>query len=392
MRFSSTSFFERISLGWIIALGAIVRFVPALLLAKVSDYDIDSYWLVSKQVLAVHDVYTNPALVNRHPYLPMLMYWLGFARWISNHLGLDFPFIVKCAFIGADVLIIVLIFYALKRNGKLNPELGALLYAINPIAIFITAYHGQFDAIPIVFLLLSLIFINRSAGLSGISMGFGILIKSWPVLGFPTILYSLREVKQKIIFVVSAFVIPLSGIFLYVIIYKANWLIVLKNAVSYNHGIGIWGYTYLLRLLALWIPSLKYFISHYFYISRFITLGILAIVWYRTIRRQNPFGVVLTTLIAFLAFTHAFSIQYLIWIIPFGLIEADNKWFWYYNLAAFSYCFLVYNTLILRTAITNILALPFADLAIIIPSGLPCWFVLLGWAFYRIKKTEIGTK
>lgn len=392
MRFSSTSFFERISLSWVIFIGIFARLVPAILLSKVYNYDIDSYWLVSKQVISLHDIYTNHALLNRHPYLPMQMYWLGFARWISIHVGLDFPLVVKLAFIGADTLIIFFIFNALKLNKKIKPELGALLYAINPIAIYITAYHGQFDAVPILFLLLSLIFINRSAPISGFSMGMGILIKSWPVLGYPIVLYFLHGLKQKLIYLVGTTIIPLSGILLYVYIYKANWLVIIKNAINYNHGIGVWGYTYLLRMIGLWLPNLKYYISQYFQISRFVTLGILMIVWLKTIRRQNPFGVVLSTLIAFLAFTHAFSIQYLMWIIPFGIIEVEYKWLWYYILAAFSYCLLVYNTLILNMAITNILAWPSADLAIIIPSGLPTWFVLLGWAFQMIKKTDNGLK
>ena len=387
MKNSSTSFFH-LPLWSIVLLGLILRIIPAMLLGGRSNYDLDSYALVSQRLLAGEDVYTSIDTSNRHPYLPLQMYWVGLAQWIAQNSGIPFPFVVKWAFIAADVLIIVVIYQWLNKENQYSPTLGASLYAINPIAIYISAYHGQFDSVPILFGLLALMVSSSSPVLSGMWLGLGIWVKSWPVLIAPSILIKLSRWKQRLIFGIMLMIIPIIGIGIYTLLFNADCLQLLIRALGYNHGIGVWGYTYLLRLLSLIFPATKGVISAYFAISRFITLAILTFVFLKVYKKQDTLGVTLTILISFLAFTHAFSIQYLLWVIPFAIIEKDILWLRRYTLAALSYCFLVYNTLILNTNITNLMPLPKADLMIIIPASIPIWLVLLGWSFSRILHSQ----
>jgi hypothetical protein len=127
--------------------------------------------------------------------------------------------------------------------------------------------------------------------------------------------------------------------------------------------------------------------------GRFITLGILIIVWYTTARKEKLTAGLLTILVSFFAFTHAFAIQYLLWLVPVIILNMEYTWLKLYILACFSYMLLAYNTVILHMSITNLLPWPTADLAIIIPASIPIWLVTFAWAISRIKhgnKTQLS--
>jgi len=364
-----------------------VRLVPAFCLAPGSNYDIESFSLVGQHVLQREDVYTGIDTANRHPYLPLQMVWMGMARWLANKSGLPFPALVRLAPIIADTAISLWLFVALrKRKGGANPTIAALLYAVNPVAIYVSAFHGQFDALPILCILLGL----SQAGLdplkSGGWLGLGIWFKSWPILVFPSFWNAFRNQKQRILLVAPIILLPLFGIGLYSYFIGADPRWVFQNALSYNHGIGVWGYTYLLRLAGIIFAPLQPVFQEIFPISRYITLLILVIVWFRKARFEYPAEGSLTILAGFFAFTHAFAIQYLVWILPFAILCGEFRWQKLFTIASFSYMFLAYNTLILNNTITNLLPWPLADLAIIIPAGLPAWLISVGWLWQRLRE------
>jgi hypothetical protein len=180
--------------------------------------------------------------------------------------------------------------------------------------------------------------------------------------------------------------IPITGVILYGYLFETELAYVVKTALSYNHGTGVWGYTYFLRVLGMTVDWLNPIVYRYLSISRFVTLGILAFIIMKNIHTREPSSQVLTILVSFLAFTHAFSIQYLIWVVPFAIIEREFTWLKWYTLAGFVYCFLIYHTLILSNVITNWLPWPLADLVIIIPAGLPVWLISVIWAFSRFNR------
>ena len=372
----------------ILLVGLIVRLAPASILAPVSNYDIDSYDLVSQKVLAREDVYTGPDTAGRHPYLPMQMYWMGIAGWISSQFALPFPFVVRWASVVADVIVggLVYIFLSKRNSPSFSPFVGGLLYSLNPISVYVSAAHGQFDSIPILFIILGLMSVGLSAWKTGFWLGWGILSKSWPVLALPTLWLSFNKRKDRWIVLVLGGLIPITGVILYGYLFEAELAYVVKTALSYNHGTGVWGYTYFLRVLGMTVDWLNPIVYRYLSISRFVTLGILAFIIMKNVHTREPSSQVLTILVSFLAFTHAFSIQYLIWVVPFAIIEREFTWLKWYTMAGFVYCFLAYHTLILSNIITNWLPWPLADLVIIIPAGLPVWLISVIWAFSRFNR------
>jgi len=395
----------RYPLVGIIILALFARLAPSLLLARAPasvNYDLASYQLVGQAGLDAQDIYIQPGLENRHPYLPFFLYWLIFSEWASQVTGQPFAFMVRLAPIAADTLLAVVIYLWARRGmwGKgaqaieeADAQRSGLAYALNPVAVFVCAYQGQFDSIPVLFTLLAL---WSGAGVAtGAWLGAGILVKSWPVLAFPVLFVGARTWAQKGWLLLGTAALPILGLATYCLWFQADWTIVLGRALGYNHGIGVYGYTYLVRLGTVWqvFPQVvfDFLVSH----ARWITLAGLAGIWFSQVRRQrcssspdilsqSPLDNFLTILVAFFALTHAFSIQYLMWVLPFALASHQFRWIWRYTLAAFGYMFLAYNTLILDFRIEYLLPWPQADLALIIPASLPVWVVVWFWLVERL--------
>jgi len=371
-------------LASIICLSLFIRLVPVFAMAQGANYDIDSFRLVGESLDHGIDIYSNPATQNRHPYLPFQAYWIGFASWIAAISSLKFETVVRLEPILADAAITFLIFKFIEKSvGKRAALKASALFAVSPISCMVSAYHGQFDSVPILLLLLSAWFVQSSSNRAGIFVGLAILAKSWPVLAVPSLVTNIKSRKLNFVFWIGA--IPLLGTVVYSLVLRADFVSIIRTAISYNNGMGVWGYTYILRLFSMTVPSLIQPVAFFFQGSRFLTLFLLGITWFVLCRKAKIIPSILTILIAFLVFTHAFSIQYLSWLVPFAILNRDYRWLNRYTLASFSYMFLVYNTLIMTTSINNLLPMPAADLAIIIPFSLPVWFVLIGWLSQRAK-------
>ena len=372
----------------IIGVALAARLVPDLLLPMGAGYDIESYGIVGNLVLSREDVYASPETTNRHPYLPLQMYWMGLAVWLANATGAPFVKIVRLAPIVADVGIAVLLFNRFRQFTSPKDALyGGLLYAINPVPVLVSAYHGQFDAIPALFLLLAILTLKRSPLSAGGWLGLGILNKSWPVLAVPSLFVTITGWRERYRFLGGVALAPLISVGVYLLLFKGQVWTVLGRALGYNWGVGVWGYTYFFRLLSLLDPGLAGPFAWLVRYSRYLTLAALGLVWLLRARKEPPEASVLTVLVAFFAATHAFSIQYLMWVVPFAVLNRDDQLLVRYTLGAFAYMILAYTTLILGMYVNRLLPWPQADWFIIIPAGLPAWLVTVGWTRKRLSRT-----
>ncbi|RPI30591.1 MAG: hypothetical protein EHM70_13505 [Chloroflexota bacterium] len=376
--------------AWVVVVlvACLARLIPNFILPMGASYDIDSYQIVGRLVLHREDVYSSPDAEKRHPYLPAQMYWMAFAEQASSALGISFVKVVRLAPILADVAIALLLYWLLLSSSPPAVAMaGGLTYALNPVTIYVSAYHGQFDALPALFILLSLMMLDRYPLAAGGWLGMGILEKGWAVLALPSLLAGVSSWRKKALLLLASVGIPLLATAAYVAVFHANIRAVVMRALGYNWGVGIWGYTYFFRLLSILNEAaapLFYSLSTY---GRYLTLAALGLVWLFKARKESPAAGVLTVLVAFFALTHAFSIQYLIWLVPFAVLQKDFTWLRRYTLAAFLYMFIAYTTLILEFHIASILPWPQADWFLIMPAGLPAWIVTAGWAVHRLTAT-----
>lgn len=377
--------------GWLVVIlvALFARLVPNLVLPMGAMWEVGMYQKIGDLVQRGEDVYSNPETEKYHPYLPFQMYWMAISRWSAEQLQLPFVKIYRLVPILADTAIALLIYLKLRnRATSVTPLLGGLLYAVNPITVYVSAYQGQFDAIPALMILLSLQWLPRSPSKAGGWIGLGILIKNWPVLALPSLLIGIHGVKQKLVLLVTASITVLAGVGFYVLLFNAGPVNLIIKSLVYNHGIGIWGYSYLIRLPSLFEPAFSGIFGWLYGYGRFITLSGLALVFWFKARHESPQAGIFTILLAFLALTHAFSIQYLMWIVPFAILEQEWRWLNRYTIGAFAYMFLAYTTLILEAPIMNVLPWPQADWWIIIPAGIPVWLVTVGWLINRLRIIE----
>jgi hypothetical protein len=371
---------------YIVGISLVVRLIPNFILPMGALYDIESFQVVGKLVAKGEDVYSSPKAENRHPYLPAQMYWMAFSDKVARYLNTPYVKIVRIAPIMADVCIAVMLYLILKNQvTQSGALLGALLYSLNPIPVFVSAYHGQFDAIPTLLILLSIYFAANSAVLSGSWLGFAILLKSWPVLTLPSLVTFQRPWKRRWVFLITTLGIPLLGVLIYSFIFAANPLVIFTRALSYNRGIGVWGYTYFARLFATYTTwggvIFGWFVSY----GRYLTLIGIGLIWFVRARNEKLTPSILTILVSFFAISHVFAIQYLMWLIPFAILALDYVWLRRYTIAAFIYMIITYSTFIFNNSITKIMPLPQADLFIIMVLGLPIWVITIAWMVSRLR-------
>lgn len=375
---------------WLSSVALIARLVPSVILPIGAGYDIQSFQIVGSLVIRGEDTYSSSEAVDRHPYLPMQLYWMALSEKISHHLNLSYVKIVRLAPIIADVLISLLIYLILRNQIESERAfLGGLLYAVNPISVFVSAYHGQFDALPTLFIVLS-IYSATFAIRSGGWLGLAILVKSWPVLTLPSLVKTQQTWKNRLKFLIPAVGIPVLGVVIYSLLFTAEPLRVFERAIKYNRGVGVWGYTYFIRLLSLYKPWGQLFFQWILSYGRYLTVIGLGFVWFLRARKELLVGSILTILVSFFALTHAFAIQYLMWLIPFAALTQDLVWLRRFTIAAFSYMFLTYSTFIFSSSITNLMPLPQADLFIIMVFGLPAWLVTVAWMINRLSGYKMG--
>lgn len=377
--------------AWILGVAILARLVPHLLVPAGGNYDIESFHILSDLINNGEDIYSNPIAEGRHPYLPLLVYWIGFAGKFAESIHQPFEVIYRLLPIVADVGICLVLYFFMKGKDIQSAFKGAMWYALNPIAVFVSAYQGQFDSLPILFILLAVFSLGNSPWITGSWMGLAILTKSWPVLALPSILTSLNTIRKKAITLFMILLIILIGVGLYIWLFKSDLLTLLPRALSYNHGLGVWGYTYFFRLVWILKPELEFIFSWIVENGRFITLIGLGIVWFARARFEAPAAGILTVLVSFLALTHAFGIQYLVWVLPFAVINYENRWPDIYTATAFLYMLLAYFSLILTTSITRVMPLPQADWFIIMPAALPVWIVSILWMVDRLRLRRTST-
>ena len=395
--FHLTRWPTQISLVWALIIVTVValcaRLIPNLFLPMGAGYDIESYQIVGNLVLHRKDVYTSQEALRRHPYLPLQMYWMAFSLWLAQTFDIPFVKIVRLAPILADAGIAV--WLILRLHNRLSLPLAfrsGLLYALNPITVFVSAYHGQFDAIPVLLTLVAIEMIEVSPLRSGLWLGLGILDKSWPVLALPSLLATVRNWRQRFSLAVGCFLIPALGTAVYALMFKASPWAIIHRAISYDWGIGVWGYTYFFHLLSVLDPAHSepfVFLVHY---GRYITLALLGGIWVRWARKEPAGSGVLTILVAFFAITHAFSIQYLTWPVAFAVLNGGRRteqWLFRYTLGAFAYMLLTYSTLILTPAITIWMPWKQADTFFIRPSTFPAWLVAVAWLIDRLQTSTL---
>jgi hypothetical protein len=328
------------------AIAVMVRILPAVLPMPrdaLVQWDIGSYRLVADAVAHHRDVYDLPG---RYPYLPLQMYVFSAAAWVAANTHLPFLLLVKLPAIAADAALTVIVGLAAAAIGRRRDAAALTIgFALNPVSMLVTAYHGQFDALPVTFALgaWAILAFRRdrwALPVSAILMGIAVADKTWPLLLAPILLWRLDGLRDRLRYVAIMAAVPIEALALYEAIIPGGGLHALRVVTGYQGIVGAWGYSELLVRAA--GPAGREAAIHDAMTAGVWVLGGALICAYFTASRlrRDPerMAIVLATVYAAAA---GWGVHWLAWLMPLAFIEG-RRWGAVYAAGASAYAAAIY--------------------------------------------------
>ncbi len=288
--------------------------------------DVARYERVARHLL---DVSRNPYATERlYPYPPPWAAFEAGALWLARHGIGSFPVNVKLPGLAADLAIVALLGRAAALG--LAPAAAPWLYALHPVSVLVTSAHGQFDSIPLAFLLLSVLLAERGRGAaSALALGAGIATKSFPVLALPFLAFANRRTWRHALGYTALALVP--GALLLLPFALADLEALRRELFGYG-GIADFGWAAVVRGLT-WLSSgeLPRSEARFWPVAALVSKAIFLAAWgalaVAVARRRlalDPARAALAVLLAFAALYGLQSAQYLLWVVPLALLRPDR--------------------------------------------------------------------
>jgi len=289
--------------------------------------DVERYERVARHLL---DVSWNPYETKRlYPYPPPWAAFEAGAEQLARRGVGSFPVNVKLPVLVADVLLVALL-GAAARKGRASP-LAPWLYAVHPVSLLVGGAHGQFDAIPLLFLLLAVEALARERrDASALALSAAIATKSFPVLALPFLALDARASwREAARYAVLAL---LPGAVLLLPFALADPGALRRELFSYG-GIADFGWTGAARG-AEWVATgvLPRSEARFWPVASLLSKALFLAAWAALVAavkagrlRLGAERAVLATLLAFASLYGLQSAQYLLWVVPLGLLR-PGRW------------------------------------------------------------------
>jgi hypothetical protein len=288
----------------IFIIGIVIRVFIIILSQGVSNFDLESYHIIGQAFLGHGEIFPSPANVF-YPYFPLFIYLEAFSIWISSF-NIPYVIVIKLICLIFEVGIIYLLYLLNPKNTNTS-----LLYAVNPISVLISSFQGQFDALPIFFLLLAYYFLQKDKEIPAFSIAsVAIALKTWPIL-FILPLISHAKQKRYAVFLITT---PILSALLYHFLFHESFRDIIKTVYTYRGITGNYGIGYLLSHS----PASSLLKQQGTLISNLLLL--LLGLWIYLKKSALPLKDCLYLLLIFFVITLGFGIQWLAWIVPFLLL------------------------------------------------------------------------
>lgn len=304
---SQQQFMKRVSKNAItlsLAIGLLIRIAFVLISLPLSNYDLESYRIVGSATFIGQSIYPDLAL-SRFPYIPLFLYFQAFAAFLGSF---DIVFL-KLVIIAFDTAIIYLLYRMTKKREV------SLLYALCPVPIFVSGLHGQFDAIPLFFLLLTVLLLEKRHILwGGLSYSLAVAFKTWPIFFVVPLTISLSQRSRDRWFFLSLVpFVSIAAILFYGHFFQTPLRDIVFAIRTYQPVFGVFGTGLILKTV---------FERHdLYFIGMAEKLFLVALFVYSFWQRKKTVSEqVLSALLFLFVFTPVFGIQWFTWIVPFLLI------------------------------------------------------------------------
>ena len=365
----------------------IVRLVPLLLLPVGAAYDVESFRLVGEALLKGEEVYSSAA-AGRHPYFPLQMVAVGASTYLSRTTPLPFIIWLKLPAVLADLLICLVIYKIFQKWGKSETTslYWALLYALNPISVLVSAYHGQFDAIPVLLLLSAWysFHFGRRIVRSAVLLGFAILNKTWPIVFLPVTFIRLPNYRQRFGYALLSLSIPVLFTTAYILWFDADPAPILRRTLTHSGVPGYWGFSTLIYLPGSLFFNPDQVLKLILPLQRVLLLlaGLIVLWW---TRREDALNALLTIMLTVFTIMLGMGLQWLLWPIAFAVLAREERWLKWYTIMGTLMMLVHLYGLHLYPSFNQLLEPQTAAMTLRLVS-LPVWLTVLLWTLSRLRK------
>lgn len=310
----------------------IIRESIILFSTNINNFDLSSYRLVGKTLFEGESIYPQIA-INHYPYFPFFLYFQLLAYFLEKKFMLSSIIFLKSIINLFDLGNGFLVYQLTNKNLK-----KTIFYLFNPVSLLIFSFHGQFDSIPLFFLLFALHLLRKKNELPAIiNYSLGLLAKPWPIFFLPIFVFSLKK-KSSIILV--PFILVLSMI-VYNLFWPSGFIHIFYPIIAYRSIFDAWGIGLMIKSFFFKNLSQTPIFLQKIFLFLFLIFLFNYSIYLAKNKKINLSKKFFFLLIFFYIFTTGFSIQYFSWLIPFLFIYNKSFKLLYCNLVI--YCLLNYS-------------------------------------------------
>ena len=267
-------------------------------------------------------------------------------KWAQDF-GIHFPFLLRLPGIIADFLV-VLILLQFRKIDIVVPTWALALFAISPVSLMVSGFHGNTDPAMILFLVCAIWMCLRDQPIfAGLFFALSCQIKIVPLLLLPALAFFWWSQRKILGFVIAG---ALTTVLLWLQPLVQYPVLFAKNVLSYGSYWGTWGITYLFRLTGLsQFSRLSFFdlepaqVLIVTILKLIIVAAAIWIAWQHRHDRGRAFINSLTyTWLVLFVFAPGVGVQYLVWLAPFVLILSP-RFYTALTVASSIFLFAFYN-------------------------------------------------
>lgn len=287
-----------------------------------------SYHLQAQSAFLHRNVYL---FTDRYPYPPVWVWLVALAQGLATLTTVPFVTVVKLPGILGDGLIVALLRQRLGTRA-------ALFYALNPVALLISAGHGQFDGLVLASVVAAWVFWKaQRVTWAALALGIGIALKVYPVLLLPALVVSLPTGPRQLRLVLVAVLPVLLSMLLYTAIFGFTPAM-LTHVLGYG-GTQQFGWSaYLFGLSRLAEPLLPVFLLALLVTGLLLAGRVAVLCLPLLVLRLRPRRALellwLVTFLGFMVVSPGISAQYLLWVVPLFALAEQVRWGWLYSVGA----------------------------------------------------------
>jgi hypothetical protein len=372
------------TIGWAMFAAFVVRILPSALLPLGAGYEMYVFEQAGEMVFRGESVYLSNIA---HPYLPLQIYVFAISAWLADVVGMSFPFWAKLPSIIADTLMTFVIFLSASRlRTPSDAILVSWLYAFNPVVILVSAYQGQFDAIPLLLMVCAWYIFEfsykRREIASSFVLGFGVLSKTYPAILFPILLLRMKRTAQWALATLALAIVPAVAILIFELLFPNSIQPMVRRALRAGPIPGWWGYSAVINAWVQLTGVGKPFYEIVVLVGRYLALtAALGVIW-KTRRSPVLISLQLTILTLFTLIPNL-GLQSLTWLIPIGLLTGASE-LKVYTFGAFIHMIVSYWGLHLTNGLYLLMPAFYADLTIQL-SSLTVWIPVIWWWWRELR-------